>query len=86
MRLSVVAAIVFLLGVLLLAGAAANPREAYGGVIKVIRRIPADEANTICGMHFEKCLVDTGGTDFALCERRRENCRLQARYSYFHRL
>nr|QBK86918.1 MAG: hypothetical protein LCMAC103_02560 [Marseillevirus LCMAC103] len=83
---SAVAVIVFLLGVILLVGAARARREKYGGPIKVIRRIPVDEANAICDMHFRKCLVDTGGVDFSLCARRRENCRLQARYSFFHRL
>lgn len=66
--------------------AASSSRESYGGPIRVLRRIPLTEAYAICDQYYAKCLTDTQYTDYDLCMRRRQNCRLQARYTNFHRL
>ena len=83
-----VVAILFLLllsGCLLAAGAT-SARESYGGPIKVLRRIPKTECETICDNHFYDCLRKTRMTDYDLCEKKAQACKAICRYTNFQRL
>ena len=61
-------------------------REPYGGPIKVIRRIPKTECNTICENYFYDCLNKTRLTDYDLCESKLNACKAICKYSNFQRL
>ncbi len=63
-----------------------SSRESYGGPIKVIRRIPKTECNTLCENSFYDCLNKTRLTDYDLCEKKLGACKAICRYSNFQRL
>ena len=75
----------FILGSLLLINGTTQ-RESYGGPIKVIRRIPQNECNTICENYFNDCLRITRLTDYNLCESKLRACKAICKYSNFQRL
>ena len=80
----IIICVIFLLSAcLLLSGAT---REAYGGPITVIRRIPINECKTICDNYFYDCLRKTRMTDYDLCEKKRGACKAICTYSNFQRL
>ena len=83
---TIIILLVILLSALLLIMGTTSQRETYGGPIKVLRRIPKTECNTICDNYFYDCLNKTRLTDYDLCESKLRACKAICRYSNFQRL
>ncbi len=60
-------------------------REAFGGPVKVLRRIPKTECRVLCDNWFFACLRGTRQTDSGRCESQRAACYSACRYSEFQR-
>lgn len=78
--------LIILLSAFLILSGTTSHREPYGGPIKVLRRIPKTECNTVCENYFYDCLRQTRLTDYDLCEKKLEACKSICRYSNFQRL
>ena len=83
---SIIIIFIFLLGILLLLSGTTSQRESYGGPVKVLRRIPKNECNTICENYFYDCLRSTRLTDYSLCESNLGACKAICTYSNFQLL
>ena len=78
--------VVVVLGGVALRGEPDPPREHFGGPVKVLRRIPVTECELLCDNFFYSCLRATRLTDFDLCNKQKNACKLVCQYSNFQRM
>ncbi|MDB4769327.1 hypothetical protein OAG24_00030 [bacterium] len=78
--------IIIAIAILIFAFYINNRREYYGGIVKNIRRLPANDCRNNCLQYYKRCMYDRGGLDAGQCDNRYQNCLKTCYYTDFQRM